>query len=172
MQEVRRRVEAPEDLGTDVITVPTGTPVELELRLESVVEGVLVSGSVRATAAGACVRCLETATYPVAARVQELFAYSDKAAHHHEVDAEAEDDEVREIEGDMIDLDPLIRDAVVPSLPFQPVCRPDCPGLCSECGALLADDPDHHHDVLDPRWAALSGLLDPSGDTPDPERRT
>ncbi|MDQ2758388.1 MAG: DUF177 domain-containing protein [Actinomycetota bacterium] len=172
MQEVRRQVGAPEDLGTDVISVPTGTPVELDLRLESVVEGVLVSGSVRATATGACVRCLETATYQVAARLQELFAYSDRAAHHQEVDAEADDDEVREIEGDMIDLDPLIRDAVVPSLPFQPVCRPDCPGLCSECGVLLAEDPDHHHDVLDPRWAALGGLLDTSGDTPEPERRT
>jgi uncharacterized protein len=172
MQEVRRQVEAPEDLGTDVISVPTGTPVELDLRLESVVEGVFVSGSVRATAVGACVRCLETATYQVAARVQELFAYADRAAHHHEVDAEADDDEVREIEGDMIDLDPLIRDSVVPSLPFQPVCRPDCPGLCSECGALLAEDPDHHHDVLDPRWAALGGLLDSSGDTPETERRT
>ncbi len=172
MQEVLREVEAPEDLGTDVISVPTGTPVELDLRLESVVEGVLLSGSVRATATGACVRCLETATYRVAARVQELYAYSDRAAHHHEVDAEDDDDEVREIEGDMIDLDPFIRDAVVPSLPFQPVCRPDCPGLCSECGALLAEDPDHHHDLLDPRWAALSGLLDTSGDPTDPERRT
>jgi len=172
MQEVLREVGAPADLGTDVISVPTGTPVELDLRLESVVEGVLLSGSVRATATGACVRCLETATYQVAARVQELYSYSDRAAHHHEVDVEQDDDEVREIVGDMIDLDPFIRDAVVPSLPFQPVCRPDCPGLCSECGALLVNDPDHHHDALDPRWAALSGLLDSSGDTPDPERRT
>ena len=47
---------------------------------------------------------------------------------------------------------------VVPSLPFQPVCREDCPGLCSECGARLADDLGHQHDVIDPRWAALNAL--------------
>jgi uncharacterized protein len=53
---------------------------------------------------------------------------------------------------------------VVPALPFKPVCRDDCPGLCSECGARLADDPDHHHEVLDPRWAALSALSPESTD--------
>ncbi|MEP6797270.1 MAG: YceD family protein [Lapillicoccus sp.] len=163
MQEVSRVVGAPEDLGTEVISVPMGAPVELELRLESVVEGVLLSGSVSATATGACVRCLETATYPVAVTLQELFAYPDRAAHHLEVAAESDEDDVRELVDDLIDLEPVLRDAVVPALPFQPVCRVDCPGLCSECGALLAQDPDHHHDLLDPRWASLSGLLDDAG---------
>lgn len=159
MQEVSRVVEAPEELGTDVIAVSAGSPVALELRLESVLEGVLVSGSVSATATGACVRCLETATYPVKVTLQELFAYPDRAAHHHEVAAEPDDDDVRELVDDLIDLLPPLRDAVVPALPFQPVCRVDCPGLCSECGALLAEDPGHHHETLDPRWASLSGLL-------------
>ena len=59
---------------------------------------------------------------------------------------------------DLMDLEEVVRDAVVTSLPFQPVCRDDCPGLCSECGARLADDPDHHHDVIDPRWSALADL--------------
>lgn len=174
MQEISRSVEAPDTIGTDIIAIPTGTPLELDVRLESVVEGVLVSGSVRSTATGACVRCLEPATYPVDVAFQELFAYPDRAAHHHEVGVDEEDDEVHELEGDLIDLETVLRDAVVPSLPFQPVCREDCPGLCSECGALLADDPEHHHDQVDPRWASLSGLLDgPSGDTNQkPERRT
>ncbi|MEO7058658.1 MAG: YceD family protein [Lapillicoccus sp.] len=163
MQEVSRVVGAPEDLGTEVISVPMGAPVELELRLESVVEGVLLSGSVSATATGACVRCLETATYPVEVTLQELFAYPDRAAHHLEVAAESDEDDVRELVDDLIDLEPVLRDAVVPALPFQPVCRVDCPGLCSECGALLAQDPDHHHDLLDPRWASLSGLLGDAG---------
>ncbi|WP_295696155.1 DUF177 domain-containing protein [Lapillicoccus sp.] len=163
MQEVSRVVGAPEDLGTDVIAVPAGSPVALELRLESVLEGILVSGSVSTTAIGACVRCLETATYPVDATLQELFAYPERAAHHHEVDAESVEDDERELVDDLIDLEPSLRDTVVPALPFQPVCRVDCPGLCSECGALLADDPDHHHDTFDPRWASLSGLLDETG---------
>jgi uncharacterized protein len=180
MQEITRTVEAPDTIGTEIIAIPAGAPLELDVRLESVVEGVLVSGTVRATATGACVRCLEPATYPVDASFQELFAYSDRAAHHHEVGVAEDDDEVYELEGDLVDLETVLRDAVVPALPFQPVCREDCPGLCSECGALLADDPQHHHDQGDPRWASLSGLLGAAaGDTHDthdthqnPERRT
>ena len=65
------------------------------------------------------------------------------------------------LQDDLVDLEPLLRDAVVLALPFQPLCRDDCPGLCTECGARLADDPDHQHeDAIDPRWAALQGLTD------------
>ena len=173
MRELHREVGAPEELGTDVIQVPAGSPVDLDLRLESVVEGVLVSGSVRATATGACVRCLDEVSTPVEVDLQELFAYPDRAAHHREVEADPDEDDVRSLVDDLVDLEPVLRDAVVPALPFQPVCRDDCPGLCSECGARLADDPDHHHDVLDPRWAALDGLLAEQGTEQDQtEKRT
>jgi uncharacterized protein len=166
MVEVRRTVEAPADLGTDVVAVPPGQPIELELRLESVVEGVLVTGSARATASGACVRCLDPVSLEVGAAFQELFAYADRAAHHHEVGAATDETEEHQLEGDLFDLEPVLRDAVVPSLPFQPVCREDCPGLCSVCGAPLAEDPGHRHDVIDPRWAALEALTtDPSSTT-------
>ena len=158
MTEQTRTVPAPEDLGTDVIAIAPGQPLELAVRMESVMEGVLVTGSARGAAVGACVRCLDPLTEEVEAGFQELFAYPDRAAHHHEVAVEDEDDEVRVLDGDLIDLEPVIRDAVVPTLPFQPVCREDCPGLCSICGAHLAEDPAHHHDVLDPRWAALQNL--------------
>jgi uncharacterized protein len=164
MEQVQRTVEAPSDLGTDVIAVPQGSPVELDLRLESVVEGVLVTGSARATATGACVRCLDPVDLPVDARFQELFAYADRAAHHREVGADDET-EGHTLDGDLFDLEPVLLDTVVPALPFQPVCRDDCPGLCSECGARLADDPDHHHDVVDPRWSALSALAAEAGTT-------
>lgn len=154
---------AADAIGTDVLAVPPGGELELELRLESVVEGVLVTGSVHATGAGLCVRCLDAVKLPVGATFQELYVYPDKAAHHHEVATEDDEDEVRELDGDLLDLRPLLRDALVPTLPFQPVCRPDCPGLCSECGARLADDPGHAHEVLDPRWAALQALSPGSG---------
>jgi uncharacterized protein len=163
MVEVQRTVEAPADFGTDVIAVPQGHPIELDLRLESVVEGVLVTGSAHATAIGACVRCLDPVSQPVDARFQELFAYPDRAAHHREVGAEDDEAEEHQIVDDLVDLEPVLRDAVVPSLPFQPVCREDCPGLCSECGMHLAEDPEHHHEVIDPRWAALQTL---TTDTP------
>ena len=127
--------------------------MEIELRLESVVEGVLVTGSVHATATGACVRCLEEIHDELVADFQELFAYeeSDTAA--------AEDEDVNRLEGDLLDLEPLLRDAVVLSLPFQPLCREDCPGLCPDCGARLADDPGHQHlEPIDPRWAGLQQM--------------
>jgi uncharacterized protein len=167
MHELSRTVTFPDDLGTDVIAIKAGSPVEIEVRLESVVEGVLVTGSVGGTATGACVRCLDPVELDVDGTFQELFAYADRAAHHHEVGADSDEDEVHELVGDLVDLEPVLRDAVVPTLPFKPVCREDCPGLCSECGARLADDPDHHHEVIDPRWSALGGLL---GDDPQEKR--
>ncbi|HEX2704789.1 MAG TPA: YceD family protein [Candidatus Lustribacter sp.] len=175
MVELVRVAAAPDDFGTDIIAIPAGSPVELVLRWESVVEGVLVSGSAHSTASGACVRCLDPVSLSVEARFQELFAYTDRAAHHRKVagdGAQADEADVYELVDDLFDLEPVLRDAVVPTLPFQPVCRADCPGLCSECGARLADDPDHRHDVTDPRWAALQALSSPAPADPTEERRT
>ncbi|USQ75210.1 YceD family protein [Ornithinimicrobium cryptoxanthini] len=164
MKETSRVVTAPDRLGTDVIAIKAGDPVEVDLRMESVMEGVLATGSVRATATGECVRCLDDVDKRVDVTFQELFAYSDRAAHHQQVAGDEDEDDVHKLEGDLMDLEEMIRDAVVTALPFQPVCRDDCPGLCSECGARLADDPDHHHDVIDPRWSALADLAHPGTD--------
>jgi len=159
----QRTVAAPADLGTDVIGIPEGSDLELDLRLEAVMEGVLVTGSVRGRAVGECVRCLGEVVDDVDVSLTELYVYPERAT----AAAEAGDDEedVRELEGDLVDLEPALRDAVVTALPFRPLCRPDCPGLCSECGAPLADDPDHSHETLDPRWSALSGLVSPVDET-------
>ncbi|RPE40403.1 uncharacterized protein EDD90_3446 [Streptomyces sp. Ag109_O5-1] len=172
LQRLTRTVDAPADLGiAGVIGVPQGAPVELELRLESVMEGVLVTGTARAQAEGECVRCLEPVEQELEADFQELFSYPD-ADDRGRVIAEpgddAEDDEDRYfIEDGLFDLEPVLRDAVVLALPMQPVCQDDCAGLCSECGVRLADDPDHHHDAVDIRWAALQGL---AGSTKDGEK--
>lgn len=154
---VSRTVEAPSELGTDVIGIPTGTDLELDLRLEAVMEGVLVSGSVRGRAVGECVRCLGEVVEDVDVSLTELYVYPERAAVA--VEDGDEDEDVRELVDDLVDLEPALRDTLVPALPFQPLCRPDCPGLCSICGAPLADDPDHSHETLDPRWSALSGLV-------------
>jgi uncharacterized protein len=156
MRKVSRTVPAPRELGTEVIGIPEGTDLELKLRLEAVMEGVLVSGTVHGIAVGECIRCLDEVRMPVDASITELFNYPDRAAV---VDAEAVEDDMHELEGDLLNLEPVLRDAVVLALPFQPVCREDCPGLCSECGAKLADDPSHSHETADPRWSALQGLL-------------
>ena len=152
-REVSRTVEAPADLGIEVLRVPEGSPVELDLRLEAVMEGVLVTGTAHASLTGECVRCLEPVADEVAVNFQELFVYEDHAL------PDQEDDEVSTLQDDLVDLEPLLRDAVVLALPFQPLCQDDCPGLCPECGARLAEDPDHAHDAaVDPRWAALAEL--------------
>ncbi len=158
MRQVQRTVPAPEELGTAVIGVPSGSDLELDLRLEAVMEGILVSGSVRARAVGECVRCLEEVVDDVDVDLQELYHYPDRA--RAAVEEGADDEEIRELEGDLVDVEPAVRDAVVTALPFRPVCSPDCPGLCPECGARLADpeNADHQHEVLDPRWAELDRM--------------
>ncbi|WP_399016173.1 YceD family protein [Streptomyces sp. FIT100] len=172
LQRLSRSVPGPKDLGIEgVIGVPEGAPVELELRLESVMEGVLVTGTARATAEGECVRCLEPLRQQVAADFQEMFSYPDaddrgrpKTASSDKDTVDDEDDEGRLfIEDGLFDLEPVLRDAVVLALPMQPVCREDCAGLCSDCGTSLNENPDHHHDAVDIRWAALQGLTDSLG---------
>ena len=156
---VTRTVPAPAELGIEVLHVPEGSPVEFDLRLEGVMEGVLVTGTATAELEGECVRCLEPIEEELIARFQELYVYDDlhdKAVEHDDRDL---DDETRRLEDDLLDLEPLLRDAVVLALPFQPLCEDDCPGLCIDCGARLADDPDHTHEApIDPRWAGLAGL--------------
>ncbi|CCK27202.1 metal-binding protein [Streptomyces davaonensis JCM 4913] len=169
LQRLNRSIDAPKDLGLkDVIEVPQGAPMELDLRLESVMEGVLVTGTARAQAKGECVRCLEPLQLDVEADFQEMFSYPDadeRGRPKAEPDDDAEEDEDRLfIEDGLFDLEPVLRDAVVLALPMQPVCQEDCPGLCAECGVRLADDPDHHHDAVDIRWAALQGLAGSLGD--------
>ncbi|HEY9371284.1 DUF177 domain-containing protein [Streptomyces sp.] len=163
LQRVSRSIEAPRDLGVEgVVRVPEGAPVELELRLESVMEGVLVTGTARASAEGECVRCLEPVELDLDVDYQEMFSYpasDDRGRSKAVAGDEAEDDEsMTPLEDGMFDLEPVLRDAVVLALPMQPVCREDCAGLCSECGINLNDNPGHHHDAVDIRWAALQGL--------------
>ncbi|HYI57228.1 MAG TPA: YceD family protein [Microlunatus sp.] len=148
LRTVQTTVEAPADLGIAVIGVPEGSPLELDLRMEAVVEGVLVTGTAYAQLAGECVRCLTPLTDEVEVDVQELFTYPE---------SEASDEEASHLEGELLDLEPVLRDAVVLELPFQPVCGPDCRGLCPECGVDLNSVEKHSHDdAVDPRWAKLT----------------
>ncbi len=154
-RQVSRTVPAPADLGIEVLAVPEGAPVELDLRLEAVMEGVLVTGSASAGLEGECVRCLEPIRDEFEVTFQELFVYDDI---RDSAEAE-EDDEVSMLRDDLLDLETVLRDAVVLALPFQPLCQDDCPGLCPECGVRLIDEPDHTHEAaIDPRWAALTEL--------------
>lgn len=154
MRTVSRAVEAPDRLGIDLIGVPKGATLDLDLRLESVSEGVLVSGTVTGAVEGECGRCLAALDETLTVRIQELFAYENSTT-----DETTDEDEVRRLQGDLIDLEPVVRDAVVTALPTNPLCRDDCRGLCAECGEPWDDLPaDHTHDQIDARWAALTQL--------------
>jgi uncharacterized protein len=163
MVTLRDTVPSPSRIGLDMVAIEAGAPLELYLRVESVSEGVLVTGTVGAPTVGECARCLT----PVDGRVQvgltELFAYPDSTT-----EATTEEDEVGHIVDDAIDLQQPIIDAVILELPFSPVCRPDCPGLCPECGVALAAEPGHSHDRIDPRWAKLAEISR-SAEPPGPD---
>jgi uncharacterized protein len=162
MQEIDRVVPAPEEWKVELIGVPAGADVHLRLRLESVMEGVLVSGDIDAPLVGSCARCLEPVEDTLTLPVQELFAYEGSTTQ-----ATSEEDEVRLVEGDFLDLEPMARDAVVLALPLSPVCDEDCAGLCVDCGQRLDDLPaDHSHEVTDPRWAGLAERFASSPGTP------
>jgi uncharacterized protein len=154
---VRRHAPTSQPLGVEgVITVPLGAEVDLDLLLESVIEGVLVSGTAGAPTAGECARCLDPIDDRIDVEITELYAYPDSAT-----DATTDDDEVSRLIDDLVDLEGVVRDAIVLALPNAPLCRPDCAGLCAECGGKWADlGPDHRHETIDPRWAALTERFD------------
>lgn len=160
MQTVQETVPSPGRIGLDLIAIQPGAPLELDLRLESVSEGVLVSGTVSATASGECSRCLEPLTEDVQIDLTELFAYPDSLT-----ESTTEADEVGHVVDHTVDLEQPIIDAVGLALPFAPLCTEDCPGLCPQCGVALASaEPGHHHDLIDPRWAKLATMLPPDGE--------
>lgn len=147
MRERSRAFAVPEKLGEGLAEIPEGEEMRLDARLESVHEGILVSANVQTTMAAECGRCLKNFTTPFQVEFQELFAYTPTEAEEYGV------------HGDHVDLESPLRDAVVLALPFQPVCRPDCPGLDPESGELREAEavvvPDAE---IDPRWAALAGF--------------
>ena len=158
MRALNRVVPAPKDLGLELIGVPQGADLTLDLTMQSVSEGVYVSGTATAPLEGECGRCLRPIDDTLVVNIAELYAYENSTTMET-----TEEDEVGRVQDDLIDLEPVLRDAVVLALPVNPVCRQDCPGLCPECGASWDDLPaDHSHQQDDPRWAALSKLDLPS----------
>ncbi len=184
-----RIVPAPEDLRLELAGVPAGADVDLIARFEAVTEGVLVTASATAPLAGECARCLAPVDSTVTVGFTELYLYPesrrspdthgkrnthdkhdthdthDRRDKHDQNDPNDEqDDDERYLDGDLLDLEPAFRDAVVLALPMSPLCRDDCPGLCAQCGVPLAEaGPDHGHTgELDPRWAGLKQLAEPA----------
>lgn len=148
LRHLSAQVPAPDGVGDEIIGVRPGSPVDLDLRLESVVEGVLVTGTASVDVTGECGRCLDPIQQRLSIDIQELYLYPD---------TDIDDVEASRLEGELLDLEPLVRDEVVLELPFMPLCRADCAGLCPTCGTNLNADPDHVHvETIDPRWGELA----------------
>jgi uncharacterized protein len=135
------------DLRTELATVSPESPVRMEILLESVVEGILASGPLSGRMAYRCARCLRDFTDGFHVEVRELFAHG----------VTADDDEYPIREGH-IDLEPMVRDAVLLSVPFSPLCRVDCAGLCPRCGGDRNIGECKCGPEVDPRWSVLDRL--------------
>lgn len=154
MKEYQLQLPLEKPIGIDVIEVPAGTTINLDLRLESVTEGVLATGEFSVLAKGECIRCLDPINLELDKSFQELYLYK---ANPEISDDESEDELL--MDGDIIDLENPIRDAIILSLPINPTCNEECEGLCSTCGMKWAELPDDHaHEVVDARWKGLEGL--------------
>ena len=167
MRTVNRIVTLTEGFETAMASVPEGQEIELDLRLEAVMEGVLVTGTVTGRLTAECSRCLDPLSEELEAGFQEMYRYAGEEDGSIETGDEdsGDEDEDYYLEGDLLDLEPVVRDAVVLALPLSPLCGPDCPGLCSECGVKLAEaGPEHGHgDGVDPRWEALRKIAEDPG---------
>src|SRR6201995_1047317 len=153
-REETRTIPAPDSLRVELAGVPEGAEMDLDVRLEAVHEGVLVTGTASAPVVGECARCLESLTSGVEANFQELYHYEPSP------DPDEDEDDVLLLDGDLLDLEPVLRDAVGLALPLAPLCSDDCAGLCPECGLRLADagPGPRHDDAVLPEWEALRKL--------------
>ena len=170
MREYSLDVPSPERIGIDVIGVPEDQAIHIGMRLTSVSEGVLVDAQVSTMAEGECIRCLDRIELPISRNFQELYRYAPEKAHTKAqrkaaeiYDSPGEVDDAGElvVDGESINLETPVRDAIVLALPINPLCEEQCLGLCPACGVKWAIlDPGHLHAVSDPRWRGLAGLLD------------
>ena len=151
-------------IGVPLIAVPEGDLIEVDARLESVAQGVLLSAEIFAVAKGECIRCLDPVELEIERMIQELYRYEPtnekgrkKKREEEDVDLEAEDE--LQMEGDVLNLEIPIIYAIILALPVNPLCSTDCRGLCPECGEKWANLPEGHlHEVIDARWSGLEEL--------------
>ena len=161
------QVTLPTAIGTEDVAVPAGQSLDLQLLAGAISEGVSLSVSGAARAEGKCVRCLQPVKKSLDFSLSRVYYYPEELAHLlNEVSEDsivyADLDEAYQVQPDSrLDLEPLLIDAIVPQIPYSVLCSPDCPGLCSECGIMLAKaEAGHHHEKIDPRWSVLANLFD------------
>jgi uncharacterized protein len=164
MKEYQLDIPAHARIGVPLIAVPEGDLVELDVRLESVTEGVLVSADIYAIAHGECIRCLDPVEVVIDRKIQELYRYEPtnekgRKKRREDEDVDLEGEEELQMEGDLMDLEIPVIDAIILTLPVNPLCSEECLGLCPDCGEKWENLPaGHAHEVIDARWSGLDGL--------------
>lgn len=151
MRELELDVTVPERIGEGMLYFDKGAVLEIDLRLESLVDGVLATAEVSGTLTGQCSRCLQDLAEPWSGTVTELYSFDEDESIEYLV------------KDDQLDLEGPIRDAVVLELPFQPLCEPGCLGLDPETGEKLTEPLPEPEESIDPRWEQLKGLLETDG---------
>ncbi len=176
MKEYELDIEAPVRIGVPLIGIPEGDIIEADVRLESVTEGVLLSAEIYAVALGECIRCLDPVKQVIDRKIQELYRYEPtnekgrkKRREDEDVDLDAEDE--LQMEGDQMNLEMPIIDAIILALSVNPLCDEECMGLCPDCGEKWESLPDdHRHEVVDARWSGLASLLEKPADFGNQEK--
>ena len=176
MKEYELDIEAPVRIGVPLIGSPEGDIIEADVRLESVTEGVLLSAEIYAVALGECIRCLDPVEQVIDRKIQELYRYEPtnekgrkKRREDEDVDLDAEDE--LQMEGDLMNLEMPIIDAIILALSVNPLCDEECMGLCPDCGEKWESLPDdHRHEVVDARWSGLASLLEKPADFGNQEK--
>jgi uncharacterized protein len=164
MKEYQLDIPAHARIGIPLIAVPEGDLVELDIRLESVAQGVLASAEIYAVAHGECIRCLDPVEVVIDRKIQELYRYEPtnekgRKKRREDEDVDLEGEEELQMEGDLMDLEIPIIDAIILTLPVNPLCSDECLGLCPDCGEKWENLPEGHaHEVIDARWSGLDGL--------------
>ena len=164
MKEYQLDIPAHVRIGVPLIAVPEGDLVELDVRLESVTEGVLASADIYAIAHGECIRCLDPVEVVIDRKIQELYRYEPtnekgRKKRRDDEDVDLEGEEELQMEGDLMDLEIPVIDAIILTLPVNPLCSDECLGLCPDCGEKWENLPEGHaHQVIDARWSGLDGL--------------
>ena len=164
MKEYELDIPAPARIGVPLIAVPEGDIIEVDARLESVTEGVLLTADIYAVALGECIRCLDPVEVVIDRKIQELYRYEPtnekgRKKKRDDDDVDLDSDDELQMEAEVMNLEAPIIDAIILSLPVNPLCNEECLGLCPDCGEKWESLPDDHaHEVIDARWAGLSDL--------------
>jgi uncharacterized protein len=175
-QEIDAAYPAPDGIGDQIVGVQEGSDIRVDGAFDSIVDGLVLQAHVIAPLHAECTRCLTPinrdwgldttvffpyAPQPTGAMHHNARAAEDRANSEVEIIAgedESEDTYPLSADGAYADIEALLRDTLVENLPLQLLCKPNCRGLCPQCGINLNEHPDHRHDVTDMRFASLAGL--------------